>query len=239
MLLEEFKVTDSVKYNDSLSDKLWTQRNTLRPDVSEALKKIADTFIDTLNMSADSIVDVILTGSMTNYNYTKYSDIDLHIVIDYDNLCKDCVKYDISDCMDAKRALWNERHDITIYDIDVELYVHDAKNKITGNAGVYSLKHDKWLRIPKREVEIKYDESIITSKVNTLKNQIDSVINDQTIDDISKLQEKIRNMRKSGLEKHGEYSMENIVFKILRNSGHMNKLYDAKLNKTDSELSLK
>lgn len=70
-------------------------------------------------------------------------------------------------------------------------------------------------------------------------NQIDSVIENGTSDNISDLQKKIRNARKSGLEKYGEYSPENLAFKLIRNAGYMDKLYKAGQNKTDDELSLK
>lgn len=154
MLLKEIKLSDSIKYHPELSDKLWTSGNVLKKEVKEALDKIASEFIETLGVDTDAVVDIIITGSMVNYNYTKYSDIDLHVVIDYKNLCKDCVKFSVADCMDAKRSLWNERHDITIYGLDVELYVHDSTDKITGNAGVYSIKNNRWLRLPKRKLTL-------------------------------------------------------------------------------------
>lgn len=239
MLLKEIKLSDSIKYHPELSDKLWTSGNVLKKEVKEALDKIASEFIETLGVDTDAVVDIIITGSMVNYNYTKYSDIDLHVVIDYKNLCKDCVKFSVADCMDAKRSLWNERHDITIYGLDVELYVHDSTDKITGNAGVYSIKNNRWLRLPKKETDVEYDGNLIRRKAESLMNQIDSVIEYGTSDNISDLQKKIRNARKSGLEKHGEYSPENLAFKLIRNAGYMDKLYKAGQNKTDDELSLK
>lgn len=239
MLLEELTIKDSIKYHKNLSSDIWTESDTLRKDVRSALDNIATAFIDTLGVEPDAVVDIIITGSICNYNYTKYSDIDLHIVVNYSHLCDDCVKFSIADCMDAMRSLWNLRHDITIFGMDVELYVHDTTDKITGNAGVYSVQNDKWLRFPKRERDIKFDEKIIKQKAETLMNHIDAVIEDGTNDELDKLREKIQNMRKAGLEKYGEFSSENLAFKILRNHGYMDKLYDSKQKLDSEKLSLK
>ncbi len=239
MLLEDIKIKDTVKFHKELSSKIWTESKTLKKEVRTALQNIANAFIEPLEIDKRSIIDIIITGSMCNYNYTKYSDIDLHIVADYSYLCDDCVKFSIADCMDAKRSLWNDKHDITIYGIDVELYIHDMKDKITGNAGVYSIKNNKWLRIPSKDIKINYDNALIIKKAETLMNQIDDTLLSGDTETIAKIQDKIRSMRKSGLEKYGEYSTENLTFKILRNNGYLDKLYTGKLKNIDKELSLK
>jgi hypothetical protein len=46
-------------------------------------------------------------------------------------------------------------------------------------------------------------------------------------------------MRKIGLEQHGEFGCENIAFKLLRNSGCIKLLKDAKTALEDLELSLR
>ena len=242
MLLSELTKPNSFKleYHDTLSSKIWDV-DVLKADVEEALKKISTEFIKTLEIDNSTIRDIIITGSLCNYNYTKYSDIDLHIVVDYTELCDDCEGFSIGDCMLAKKSLWNERHDITIYGLDVELYVQNVSDPITGNAGVYSLYRKKWIKRPVKESSVQYDEKMIVAKAKHIMFEIDDIIDSKITDSetINKLKEKIRNMRKAGLERTGEYSMENLAFKMLRNSGYLELLSDHHIKKQDSELSLK
>lgn len=240
LLMEIKKSNDMLDYHDSLSEKIWVGEE-LKSEVLTALKKIAKEFVETLNVDQDSVVDVIITGSLCNYNYTKYSDIDLHVILDYDLICDDCEGFSLADCMDAKKSLWNDRHDITIYGLEVELYAQDKDDPITGNAGVFSIKTNKWLRRPKKLKSVDYDERLVMSKAKHIMYEIDSIIDDKSNDSdtISRVWDKIRKMRKSGLERAGEFSIENLVFKILRNSGYMEKLRDYKINLKSQELSLK
>ena len=74
-------------------DKVLTINNTLQPDVwsnneldelvSEKLMQIATKFFEDLDLKGIDIDDVTFTGSLANYNWTKYSDVDLHILVDY------------------------------------------------------------------------------------------------------------------------------------------------------------
>lgn len=242
MLLSELAKSKEfvLKYNDTLSSKLWNADDTLKSDVLSAIRRIADEFIKTLEVIPESIQDIIITGSMCNYNYTKYSDIDLHIVLDYSQLCDGCIAFSIADCMNAKKSLWNERHDITIYDMDVELYAQDVDDKITGNAGVFSIKNNKWLKHPVKETDIDYDGRLVMDKAKHIMSEIDDIVDAKinNLDTIKALKTKIQNMRKAGLERYGEFSMENLVFKVLRNGGYLEKLSKHTIEATDDELSL-
>lgn len=241
MLLREIAAkTEYLDYHDTLSPKIW-DGDQLKSEVHDALVKIAKEFISTLKVSSNQqIVDVIITGSLCNYNYTKYSDIDLHIVLDYSEMCDDCQTFDIDDCMKAKKSLWNERHDITIYGLDVELYAQDKKETITGNAGVYSLIKKDWLQRPVKESKVDYGNKMIMDKAKHIMYEIDSLIDDSSNNEeaIEKLKTKIKNMRKAGLERSGEFSIENLAFKILRNSGYIERLHDYALDIKDDSLSL-
>lgn len=239
MFLEDIKPFKKISYHKTLSDKLWTPSEELRADVRNALTRIANEFIETLKISSEYVVDSIITGSTCNYNYTKYSDIDLHIVVDYSHLCDDCEDIDIEDCMDAKKSLWNDRHDITIYGIPVEVYVHNMEDKITGNAGVFSIARNKWLRKPIREKDIKYDPILINAKIEKYISKIDSVIENGSSKDIDNLQKKMRDIRSTAVSVDGEFSEENIVYKELRNYGQLDRLFSAKSHLKDKELSLK
>lgn len=240
MLLREIAQKNKyLGYHDTLSTKIW-DGDQLKPEVYDALVKIAKEFISTLKVSPNQLVDIIITGSLCNYNYTKYSDIDLHIILDYSKMCDDCRTFDIDDCMKAKKSLWNERHDITIYGLDVELYAQDKKETITGNAGVYSLTSKDWLQRPTKEAEVDYGNKMIMDKAKHIMYEIDSITSDHSDDHdaIEKLKTKIKNMRKAGLERSGEFSIENLAFKVLRNSGYIEQLHDYALKIKDDSLSL-
>lgn len=243
MLLSELTSnSDEIKklgYHDSLSTKLWDNQ-AMKPEVLKALRKIANAFLDALKIPKESVEDIIITGSLANYNYTQYSDIDLHIVVDYSKICTDCEKFDVVDCMDAKKSLWNERHDITVHGLEVELYVQDGKLDMTDDAGVFSVKNNKWLKQPNKLKAVKYDKKLIARKADCFMARIETIIDEKVNDltTIKELQNKIKNMRKSGLERGGEFSAENLAFKVLRNSGYIKKLYDYARRVDDNSLSL-
>ena len=52
------------------------------------------------------------------------------------------------------------------------------------------------------------------------------------------MKEKIRDMRTAGLKRAGEYSAENLAFKLLRRTGYLKKMYDTHVSDYDSYMSL-
>ena len=232
-------ITSKIKSHlphSSLSVKFWKD-DKLKPQIREQLLRIADAFIKYVSIDMD-IIDITMTGSYANYNYTPYSDIDLHIIIDSKSINRDTDL--VEEFLKAKRQFWNEKHDIRVLNIEVELYPQDI-NEPHRSTGVYSLTDDKWLTKPKIFTG-KFDKSNVLSKVKSIKRQIDIEIeeakNKRDITDLEKLIDKIRKMRKSGLEKGGELSDENVIYKILRAEGDVQKLFDMKDNIFDVDLSL-
>ena len=70
--------------------------------------------------------------------------------------------------------------------------------------------------------------------------RIDDLIDTQA-DDITvlnKLKEKIRTMRGSAIQRGGEFALENLVFKELRNRGYLDKLSNYIRTIEDRNLSL-
>lgn len=242
MFLKDLSKYSSVKsgldYHDELNQKIW-DGEVLRPEVHKALSRISDKFIEFLAVDKNTVEDVIITGSICNYNWTKFSDIDLHILLRYDEFCTDCKTYSFDDCMKAKKTLWNDSHDITIYGFDVELYAQSSDDAVTGNAGVYSVKNKKWTKLPKKE-KVNLEDEMIMYKASRIMSLIDTIV-DQKVNDLDQIQEikdRIKKMRKSGLEKGGEYGLENLVFKALRNNGYIEKLHDYYSTIEDQDLSL-
>jgi hypothetical protein len=221
----------NIAYHDELNPSVWDGRE-LRVDVRYKLLEIAKRFVEYLDVPNFKLVDVILRGSLTNYNYTQYSDFDLHIVTDYAAL--DC---DITEPFYmAKKKIWNDEHDITIKGHEVELYVED-RDEENASEGMYSVLDNRWHKRPKYQ-QPDIDDRAVNSKARDLMTQINRAVKTGSVEDITRLQDKIRNMRQSGLDASGEFSTENLAFKIIRNKGYLDKLYKNKNQKFDQELSL-
>ena len=221
----------SIAYHDTLNQDVWKGRE-LRIDVRYKLLEIAKRFIEYLEVPNFKLEDVILRGSLVNYNYTQYSDFDLHIVTDFSTL--DC---DITEAFYlAKKKIWNDEHDITIKGHEVELYVEDKAAKNVSE-GTYSVLDAKWLRTPKYQ-QPDIDDRAVSAKARDLMTQINRAVKQGSIEDITRLQDKIRLMRQAGLDASGEFSTENLAYKIIRNKKFLDKLYKTKNQRFDQELSL-
>jgi hypothetical protein len=221
----------NIAYHNELNPAVW-DGDELRVDVRYKLLEIAKRFIEYLEVPGFKLEDVILRGSLVNYNYTAYSDFDLHIVTDFSTL--DC---DITEQFYlAKKRIWNDEHDIIIRGHEVELYVEDRDAKNVSE-GTYSVLDAQWLRTPKYQ-QPNIDDRAVNAKARDLMTQINRAIRTGSVEDITRLQDKIKNMRQAGLNAGGEFSTENLAFKIIRNKGYLDRLYKNKNSKFDQELSL-
>lgn len=226
-------VKGNVAYNRQLSPVAWSG-DDLRLPVKVALLRAAKFFTDYLDIPDFRVIDVVLTGSMANYNYTKYSDFDLHVVTRYSDLeCDDLAEAFYR----AKKSIWNDKHDITIGGHDVELYVEDVEQPPV-SAGVYSLLQDRWLKRPEYSPP-SIDDRAVNLKVADLIKQIDVAV-DRADDpeDIYRVTDKLRKMRRTGLDTTGEFGVENLTFKVLRNLGYLDKLDQEYRRQQDQAISI-
>lgn len=221
---------------NKLNQNLW-DGDELNPEVKIKLIEIAQHFYEYLNIKTP-ILDIIFTGSLSNYNYHADSDIDLHIVIDFDEV--GCTSSELTkELLKAKKDIYNLNRNITVKGFRVELYAQDV-NEIHSSSGLFSILQNKWLKKPKIN-----NKPIDNQKVLKLSNIYKELIND-----VSKLEDEdlklvlansirkdIIKKRKDGLEQDGEYSTGNLLFKKLRKD-EFYKLFDAISNITDRKLSL-
>jgi predicted nucleotidyltransferase len=226
---------------DELNSKIWDENMKLRKEVREKLLQTANEFIDFIGVPL-LIEDVIFTGSLANYNWSEYSDIDLHVVCDFIQF-SDTELSLYEELFKVKKTIFNTNHDIKIFGYEVELYVQNA-SEAHFSSGVYSVLYNEWDIKPEKE-DSNIDTKILKSKINHWKSQIDTVVNNATEKDIDeareyikKFKEKLKKYRSSGLKKEGEYSYENLVFKYLRRSDYLEKLFNLENNLLDKELSL-
>ena len=231
----------SFKVKSELNPKIFDKNQKMHPELKSRLIMIADDFFDTLELPWVDVTDITLTGSLANYNWSKFSDVDLHIMIDYNEV--DDNESLVSEYLSAKKNLWNEKHDIKIFGYDVELYVQDM-NEGHVSTGVYSVMWDDWLVKPEKGSP-KLDTKKIKQKAAGIIDSYESLIAayyqgeyDKVIRRIKTTKEKIKKLRQSGLDREGEYSYENITFKVLRRVGLLDKLAELETLAYDKSLSM-
>jgi hypothetical protein len=228
--LDSYNLDDAVKFNDRLNPRLWDSTEHLRPEVRAQLLRIADDFREFLGVTDLDLQDITVSGSNAAYTYTPNSDIDLHLVVKM----PDNEVY--RELFDAKKFQYNEQHNITIGGYDVELYVQDADQPHISQ-GIYSVLNDDWIQVPRR-VKSVVDDTSTENKFKTIGLQIERAIKSGSLQRMTRMAEKIKKMRQTGLESHGEFGPENLAFKMLRSQGKIKQLYDARNAAKDQELSL-
>jgi len=235
------KIVKSFKTKGSLSGVIFDKSGSeffMRDEIKKRLLEISDNFIEFLGIEF-FIHDIVLTGSLANYNWSNFSDVDLHILIDFKETD---YKLDIlKEFFESKKNLWNKNHNIKIKKYDVELYVQDVDEKHL-SSGVYSILHDKWLVTPEKS-NPKIDDRKIIEKGGDYAKQIDDLISkskdsEDVSEEINNLKDKIKRFRQSGLDDGGEYSYENLTFKLLRRNGYIEKLINLKSKVADKKLSI-
>jgi hypothetical protein len=239
----DFDAIKSFYIKDELSQKVWDDFK-LKDEIKEQLIIIGQDFFEKTEIEVD-VKDIVFCGSLCNYNWSeKYSDFDLHIIIDFNDVNED---YELVEKLcDYAKKMWNSQHDIKIKGYDVEIAIQDENDlsetlKTTRMGGVYSLLNNKWIKKPNK-VEFEPDENLIKEKSKTLMMKIDDIEESDNIDydDLKEKTEsvwkKIKDFRKSGLESEsGEFSIGNLVFKLLRRNGYISKIMEIKKDSYDKQ----
>jgi DNA-directed RNA polymerase subunit H (RpoH/RPB5) len=222
--LNEVKIPSKLKsdieieYHKNLNPKFWLN-NHLKSNIRKNLLNLGKYYFNNLQLDPKvKLKDIIFTGSLANYNYTNSSDIDLHIIIDYK---------DVSDDVDfvmnyflQKRAAWEVSNDVKIGSYPVEIYVQDINEQTVGKSAMYSILNNKWIKKPKYKLP-EVDRHLVTQKVNkyldifkkisTMKDSLNK------IESYDKVLKKIKKERGEATQTEGEFSVNNLVFKVLRN----------------------
>jgi hypothetical protein len=238
---DDFEPIKSFYLKDNLNDKVWNKFE-LNRDIREKLLKIGQDFFDETEIKTD-VIDIVLCGSLCNYNWSeRYSDYDLHIIVNMKDIDDD-IELAEKLCDYAKK-MWNTKHDIKIEGYDVEVAIQDSEelqNSVRDGrmGGVYSLLHDQWIKKPQK-VEFEPDEKLIRMKAETVMSSVDELNVEEEYaefkEKIDKVWKKIKDFRKSGLESEGgEFSVGNLVFKLLRRNGYIQKVIEMKNKSYDKQ----
>lgn len=217
-----------VTVNTRLNPKLW-DNDQLRPEVKSKLIEIARAFEDFIGVDI-KVIDYTVTGSNANYTWTEYSDLDLHLIV------PGTPSEEERELFSAKKSLWAEQRDITIRGLPVECYVQ-GEDEPHHSTGVYSLSQEKWLVIPKK-VKPRISDSSVEAKKDAVLAAVEQALISKDLNKLRSVKDKITQMRKAGLERAGEWSVENLVFKILRNLGLIDQITNKIRELEDQELSL-
>ena len=233
---------------NSLNPNIWDGMK-LNPKIRLKLLDIADDFWEFVDVKWVDPISIILTGSICNFNWSDASDIDLHLVVDYSEV--DEKTEFVKQFFDMKKNEWNENHSsLEIMGFNVELYVQDS-NADLASQGVYDLEENKWISEPSMPQGnfSEENESTISDLAARIMTLIDELENEIAIakdtyksryfgELASEFVSHIHKMRHDSLEKQGEDSIGNMVYKVLRRSGYIDKIYDAIYLAYDKENSI-
>jgi len=246
-LWEEFKREAEIDLKslvpkEKLHSSFWNRKLKLKNPIRQKLLQIAEDFFESLNLSESvKLKDITVTGSLAAFNWSKYSDIDLHLIIDFAEVDEneDLVK----EFFGGKIFAWNNKHNIKMNDHEVEIYVQNEKEPHISD-GIYSVENNEWIKKPIR-ADINIDFDTTAKKTNQLMDRIQRVFDlfelkeyPKSLQAARNLKEKIKDMRNAGLSKDGIYSPENLAFKMLRRNGYLKLLYDLAEKSYDRIMSL-
>ena len=223
---------------EGLCPKIW-KGYELDKRVRLKLLDIADDFWEFTGIDWVEPAGIVLTGSMCNFNWNESSDLDLHIIVDFREV--DDKSDFVREFMDSKKNLWNNEHEgLNMNGIPVEIYVEDIEEPaVTG--GLYDLEQEKWIRKPKHDdVKMDFNRSTVRKTAAKIMTAIENLEKGFTGDDkhkaevidrgVEKLAAAVKQMRQKGLDKKGEGSDGNIVYKILRNNGYLDRMWSLRTN---------
>lgn len=220
---------------ESLDSNLW-QNDKLKDEVKLKLLEIAKDFWESIKKPGVKLIDITILGSSCNYFWSSTSDLDLHLVYktESEQLNSDLLK----DFFMLRSTSWNDKHDIEIYGHPLEIFV--KKDNAGFSDSIYSLIKDDWIKKPNKNQIPKFNKELTLNKAKILGEKIKSIIlklkdnpNENNIQNAESIREKIRKMRDHGLESGGEFSTENLAFKVLRKLGLIEKLKNSITNAYD------
>lgn len=228
----------AVELHNNLNTKIWDEDYFLRPIVREKLLQIVKQYTeDSEVLRYDDILDAEIVGSNASYNYTSQSDLDLHLVVNMQNLSCDPALVQLA--CNAEKINFNKSYDIRVRGIEVELYVEDVKSSTASN-GVYSVFENRWIKFPAKIEVPSFDEDVgYNILLSDYKNKAEALLGpDASVEAINKYINSLYTLRRSGIMTDGEFSKGNLIFKEIRNLGLLDEL-KARLNDLRSkELSV-
>jgi len=234
----QFEPIKSFKLQDNLNGDFWADYE-LDPEIKDELIQLGQDYFNQLDLGNVELSDLIFTGSLANFNWSNYSDIDLHLVFDFSDVNEDVEL--VRKYLDAVEKSWKLQHDIKIKGFDVEIYCQDISQE-HHSTGVYSLLNDEWIKKPTKEnfepdqESIRKKATIYMTMINDLEKDFKSGKSYKSLEPkLKKVWKKIKDGRQAGLDREGEFSVENLVFKLLRRNGYIERYMNLKSKSYDKQ----
>ena len=229
-LVESFLNETLVTIQDELNPVLWSD-NKLRPEIKEKIMELVNEFQSTLDIPL-TILDINIVGSNASYNYTDKSDVDVHIVTNFEEY--GYPKEFIEAAMNSFKTNFNNKYDVNYGGYNVEIYVEDVKSSPNSN-GIYSVVRDEWIKEPVKlqpvDVDLEPEYSLFVDRIN-------EILNNGTEEDIIRVIDDLYLLRRNSLVMDGEFGKGNLIFKTIRNDGLLDELKERKVELASKELSV-
>ena len=178
------------------------------------------------------IIDIVIVGSNASFNYTDTSDLDIHLIVNFDNIDEN--KELVNALCQSWKSLFNNAYDITLGGQPAELYIEDMQTSTNSN-GIYSVLQNRWLKFPEY---IEMPDFDIDDDLEEVRIDIDDALNSGSYDEVSKMIDWIYYQRKLALQLDGEFSVGNLIFKAIRAEGLLDKLKQEKLRLRSEDLTV-
>lgn len=229
-LVESFLNETLVTIQDELNPVLWSN-NKLRPEIKEKIMELVNEFNSTLDIPL-TVLDINIVGSNASYNYTDKSDVDVHIVTNFEEY--GYPKEFIEAAMNAFKANFNNKYDVNYGGYNVEVYVEDVKSSPNSN-GIYSVVRDEWIKEPIKlqpiDVDLEPEYSLFVDRIN-------GILDTGTEEDIIRVIDDLYLLRRNSLVVDGEFGKGNLIFKTIRNDGLLDALKERRVELASKELSI-
>lgn len=221
--------------NETLNPKIWNEDMTLRNGVEEAIRNVVDQFILDLGTATPEVVDIRLVGSNASYNYNEHSDIDVHIVMNFETIPYDQKIMKLY--LTSARNKFNQYYSMKIKGLPVEISIEDMNSNVCSN-GIYSLNDHRWVKTPERTDTSNIPDVTQLPSYKRLISEIESVLSNPTSVDVKDMINKLYMVRKNSILTDGEYGLGNLLFKAIRNTGLLQELKEELYNILSKELTL-
>lgn len=223
------RLFEEIQIHETLNPKIWNvTTKQLLPEVRRKIIEIVDHFEDYIEVPIE-IVDVQIVGSNASYNYTDKSDIDVHIICNYDVISKETEL--LQQLYDAKRNQYNRKFDIELRGLQVEIYVQDVRTSTISN-GIYSVCDDMWVKEPKPITNFKQHN--ISKELEKWKEHISKVLDNYNEQAVINTIDTLYLIRHNSIAVDGEYGPGNQLFREIRANGWLDDLKD-KLEELESK----
>jgi len=226
------RLFEDIIIHDTLNPKLFDLNTAkLLPEVRNKIIGVVSEFEENCDLPIE-ICDIQIVGSNASFNWHDGSDLDVHIITNFEDMGDEKL---VASYLDAKKTKFNNDYDIYINGVQVELYIQDVKAGITSN-GIYSVCDDAWVKEPKPIKSIKHHDN--AEVLEKWKAKIDEVVKSKDVDDIQGCINMLYLMRHNSIAVDGEYGKGNQLFKDIRNLGLLDDLKKALLDAKSKQLSL-